>query len=509
MRADLAPFAIDFAMAFGGLGLLVAFRIVDVRASSMAAAFGLAYLTGAAVIPLVLSVLLVIGIPFTLVTFAVVTLVCIGFGVVLGARSPRLPHTKELWWKQPWRSWPADRWIVALFVIAFGTFAVAGFLDAFQLPLLGWDSLAFYARKAEMLTYHDSLIHSFFAAPTYGFIHQDYPLQLPVFEALHFRAAGTVDIQAVLRHNWLLLVAFVWSAAYLLRDRVRPLVWAPLLLLAALAPGVWQQLLEGNADVPMAIFAGIGAIAMALWVSEGREGDGRPYLALGAAMVAAAGNTKNEGLMVAVAILLVTGVVALLRGLRLRDFLIACGAVVIVELPWRIWMSANGVETEFSLSKGLNPGYLFHHASRIWPSIRTLGHELSDQSRWLYLLPLAVLVVLAALISGTGRRVAAFYAAVFGVICAGFIWNYWASELPIGWYLETSADRIISVLVFICIAAVVHLSGLLLNALMRPSVGSAVDGDDGPSRDRERPLGSRAPEGSSGSDGLDVRAVPR
>jgi hypothetical protein len=480
MRAELAPFALDLAIAFGGLGLLVAFRVVPVRASSMAAAFGLAYLTGSAVIPLVLSVFLVIGIPFSLVTFAVVTLVCIGLGVVLGRRraGADLTPAGDPWWRRPWRSWPTDHWIVALFVLAFGTFAVVGMLDAFQVPLLGWDSLAFYARKAEMLTYHDTLVHAFFAAPTYGFIHQDYPLQLPVFEALHFRAAGTVDIQAVVRHNWLLLVAFVWSAAYLLRGRVRPLVWAPLLLLAALAPGVWEQLLEGNADVPMAIFAGIGAISLALWVSEDPDGDGRPYLALGAAMVAAAGNTKNEGLMVAVALLLVTGVVVLLRGLRLRDFLIAGGAVVIAELPWRIWMSANGVETEFSLSKGLNPGYLFDHADRIWPSIRTLGHELADQSRWLYLLPLAVLVVIAALISGAGRRVAAFYTAAFAVVCAGFIWNYWASELAIGWYLETSAGRIISVLVFICVAALVHVTGLLFNALMRPSVGSAVDGDD-------------------------------
>jgi hypothetical protein len=481
VRADLAPFGVDLLMALGGLGLLVAFRVVPVRASSMAAAFGLAYLTGAAFLPLAMSVLVIIGVPFTLATFVIVALVCMASGLWFGwrpaAERPPAPAAPP-WWRRSWRTWTADNWIVGLFVVAFAIFAVVGMLDAFQVPLLGWDSWSFYGRKAEMLAWHDSLIPGFWGSANYGFIHPDYPLQLPVFEALHMRAAGNVDTQAVLRHFWLLLVAFVWGGAYLLRDRVRPVVWAPLLLLAALAPGVWIQLLEGNADVPMAIFAGMGAIALALWVNEDPAGDGRPYLALGAVLIAAAGNTKNEGLMVAVALLVVTGVVVLLRGLRWRDYLVAAGAVIVVQLPWRIWMSSHGVETEFSLSRGLSPGFLFHHADRIWPSIRTLGHELSDQGRWLYLLPLAVMVVLAALISGTGRRVAAFYTAVFAVVCAGFIWNYWASELPIGWYVESSAGRIISVLLFICIAALVHVTGLLFNALMRPSVGSPADGDD-------------------------------
>jgi hypothetical protein len=507
VRADLAPFALDFVLALAGLGILVATRVVPPRLTHLAGAFGLAYLTGAALVPLALTILLVIGVPFTLETFAVVALLCIAVGVWLGRRwrITERPPTGTPWWRRPWRSWPVDVWVVAGFAVGFGIFAVVGLLDAFRVPLLGWDAWGFYTRKAQMLTWHDSLFHEFFASPNYFFIHPDYPLQLPLFEALHFRAAGNVDSQAVMRHLWLLLVGFVWGAAYLLRKRVRPVVWAPLLLLAALAPGVWEQLLTGFADVPMAMFAGMGAIALALWLSEGRAG--RPYLVLGAVMLAAAANTKNEGLMVAVALLVVAGIFALVRGLPRREFLIAAGTAIAVQLPWRIWMSANGVETEFSLSKGLNPSYLAHHASRVWPSIRTLGHELSDQSRWLYLLPLAVMVVLAALISGAGRRVAAFYATAFAVVCAGFVWNYWATVWPIGWYLETSASRIITVLVFICIAAVVHVSGLLLNALLKPPVGSGVDGDDGPDRDRGRPLGSRAPEGSPRPDGLDVRAV--
>jgi hypothetical protein len=491
MRGDLAPFALDLAMALGGLGLLVAFRIVPLRASSMVAGLGLAYLTGAAAIPLAMTILVIIGVPFNLTTFAIVTLICIAIGVWFGWRpAAERPTAPEPWWRRPWRSWPADYWVVGLFILGFGAFAVVGMLDAYKVPILGWDSWSFYGRKAEMLTWHDSLFHAFFVAPVYSLTRHDYPMQLPVFEALHFRAAGKVDIQAIDRHLWLLLVGFVWGAAYLLRDKVRPLVWAPLLLLGALAPGVWIQLLEGNADIPMAMFAGMGAIALALWVGTGRDGGGR-YLALATVMLAAAGNTKNEGLMAALALLIVAGVIGLVRGLRMRDFLIAAGVFVATELPWRIWMSAHGIESELPLTKGLDPGYMLGRTSRIWPAIRTVGHELSDQSRWLYLLPLAAVVVLAALISGIGRRVAAFYAAGFLLVTAGFIWIYWLGPYPIGWYVENSADRIISVMLFICVAALVHVSGLLLTALMSRERLVDVEAEEPPEHRRLR-LGSPA-----------------
>lgn len=463
MRAELAPFGLDLLLALAGLGILVAFRIVPLRATSMVAAFGLAYLTGAALVPLALTILLTVGVPLNLETFGVVTVICIGLGVVFGWRrrgEPR-PPGPAAWWRRPWRSWPADVWIVAVFVVAFAVFVVIGLMDAWRVPLLGWDTWGFWTRKAEMLTWHDSLFHEFWGSPNYAYIHPDYPLQLPVFEALHFRAAGGVDTQTVMRHLWLLLVGFVWGSAYLLRDKVRPTVWAPLLLLAALAPGVWEQLLTGFADVPMAIFAGVGAIALALWLSDGQ---GR-FLALAAVMLGAAANTKNEGLMVAVALLVLAGVIGLMRGRRTRDFLIACGAVAITVLPWRLWMSAHHITSDLPISKGLDPGYMFGRTDRIWPSIERLATELSDQTRWLYLLPLAALVVSAALISGTGRRVAAFYLASFAVVTAGFVWTYWLSPYPIDWHLETSASRVISVLMFICIAAVVHVSGLLLNVL--------------------------------------------
>jgi hypothetical protein len=68
LRAELAPFAVDLLLALAGLGVLLALRLVPRRPSAKAAARGLAYLTGAAVVPKVLIAGLAIGVPLTLTT---------------------------------------------------------------------------------------------------------------------------------------------------------------------------------------------------------------------------------------------------------------------------------------------------------------------------------------------------------------------------------------------------------------------------------------------------------
>lgn len=465
MRADLAPFVVDLLLALAGFGVLLAIGIVPQRGTEMLAALGLAYLAGAAVVPIVLILLLVIGIPFTLATFAVVVLACVAAGLVgTWRRGVEPPPPSDAWWRRSWRQWPRETWVVIAFLVLFGLFALAGLISASQMSLTEWDAWSIWARKAQMLTGHDSLVGEFWTSDSYSWIHLDYPIQYPVWEALHSRAGGSFQTQDLLRHVWLLLVAFVWAAAYLLRDRVRPVVWAPLLLLAAAAPGIWQQLLTGYADVPMGMYVCLGALLLGFWL---RDGDGR-LLALAAVMLAAAANLKNEGLLAAGALLVVAGVIVFARRLAWRQYAFAVAAVVAAILPWRIWTAAQGIEGDLPVGKTItDPGYLFDRIDRVWPAFEAICRELADQGRWLQLLPLAALMVTASLISGVGRRAAAFYLASFALLWAGLVWSYWISPNPLAWHLATSASRVITVLVFVCLAAALHLAGLFLAELGR------------------------------------------
>jgi hypothetical protein len=476
MRADLAPFAADGLLLLAGLGGLWACGLIPRRGGALLPALGLAYLVGTALVSLALIALLAIGFPFTLVTFALVVLACVAVGVAIDRRRARRtdpssqdspPHVP---WRQP-REWSSDRWLVAGFVVVLGGYALLGLLSAVVMPLDQWDAWTMWARKAVMLTQYDALMSGFFAAPSYEFSHQDYPLLYPVWQAIHFRAAGEIDTQAIHGHIWLLFVAFVWAAAYLVRDVARPIVWAPVLLAVAVAPGVWTQLLSANADIPLAIYGALGALAMARWLAEGRRAD----LVLAAILLAATASVKNEGLALTGAILAAAGIVVVFSNRRaLVAYLAAAVAVVVAILPWQIWLAAHDVAGDMPVSEGLQPGYLIDRSERVQPAVTAINQQIADQGMWLYMLPLAVLAVVACLVAGVGRRVAAFYLASGLIAWLTLVWSYTISQLDIGWHLSTSVNRVVSGLMFLCIAAVLHLTGLL--AASGPTPRSRVSG---------------------------------
>jgi hypothetical protein len=65
--------------------------------------------------------------------------------------------------------------------------------------------------------------------------------------------------------------------------------------------------------------------------------------------------------------------------------------------------------------------------------------------------------------------VASFYLGCFVVVWLGFVWTYWISPYELSWHLQTSVPRVVTVLVLIAAAAVVHISGVFVAYLSRPS----------------------------------------
>ena len=500
MRAELGAFAADGVLALSGLCILWGLGVLERSARSALAALGLAYLTGAAVVCVVLIALISAGVRFGVATFLGVAALCavggLGAGLLReGAARPRLPRLRlPVLGALRLRGRSVGWWTGVIFVVLFGVYALIGFLNALLLPLDQQDAWSIWTRKAQLLTVHDGLPAEFFTSESYAFMHPDYPLLLPVWEAVHFRAAGTIDTQALHAHLWLLLPAFVWAAAYLVRDVMSPLIWAPILLAVAAAPGVWQQLLWAFADLPMALFAGIGALCLGLWLAHGRSAD----LVLSGVMLAAAASTKNEGLMAAAALLLVAGVVVLVtrrdqalpgttprtqalpratartqalpratRRTQALPLALTAIGVAVTLLPWRIWMAAQGVAGELPVLKGLDPGYLLDRTERVMPAVRAINAQLARQEQWVYLVPLAVLVVGASLVAGVNRRAAALYLGSGVIMWALLVWAYWIYPLDLNFLLTTSPDRVITGLMFVCVAAVLHLTGGLAGLAAR------------------------------------------
>lgn len=431
MRVDIAQFAVTALFVVPGLALLVATRVIAFRATEIAAAIGLAYLTGMAAVITLSILLLTLGVPMSAPLYLLVAALITGALAArpLAAARRTSPSTKSARGRPEiadLRAWLGARstawWLAALTVFAIAVVAVLGYMSAVMTPVTGWDGWSIWARKGLMLFYNDSLPTEFFQSDYYFFMQPDYPLLIPVWESIFFRFAGAPNTQALHAQFWILLIAALWAAGFL-AHRAAPAIrgskewaaaiWAPLLAMVAISPHIYQQTLQIYADIPMAIFALSAAFCCATWIETRRNG----YLVLAAVLLGGLANIKNEGLITAVAILGGLLLVQLFRvhGSRMRSIkpvVLAAGYTVVALLPWRIWITVNDVDGLVSVTDGLSPAFLWENRDRISPSLAQFANQLITPGLWNFIPTIAIALAIACLIVNVRRRVAAFYAVV-------------------------------------------------------------------------------------------------
>lgn len=453
MRVELAIAGVSLLLIVAGQGVLLALGVTRLRVRTLLASCGLAYLAGVASTLLVGVLLLVLGIGFPLPLFAVVALLFGAAGAAIALRRPRSAEAGEGRSAQA----PASR-AQRLVVVAVGAILVAvmvsGLLDAGVRTISDWDAWSIWMRKAVVLTYN-GLDPRVFAASPYSFAHLDYPILLPLFESVHFRAMGTTDGQPIHAAFWLMYVACLGSVAYLGSRFTRVWVWLPAVLALALGSQFNQQLLTAYADVPLGLLTAIGVLSVGLWLA----GRGRRYLALGCLLLAAAASIKNEGSPLVFAIF-ASAAIVLAVGRAWRSLMtLAIGVVCVVAAlaPWRIWVHAHHIKAAFPIVA--SPSYLFGHLDRFWSSVKLLG-PLFETDALSYVVPLALALVIAGLATRGLRRVAAFYLLAAVGSFASVIWALVITPASVHYQPSTPA-RIIMGTVFVLFAALVHLAGAL------------------------------------------------
>jgi hypothetical protein len=207
------------------------------------------------------------------------------------------------------------------------------------------------------------------------------------------------------------------------------------------APAFFDQLQTNYADVPLAMFVALGVAALATWLRTGEAG----MLPAAALFLAAGALTKNEGECFSLTAFLAALAVAR-RGQR-KPLLLAAAAVLAADLPWRIWIQANHVKiAEYSLSNLFNPSYLNGNDGRVWPSVRELGAQIARVPSWSYLILLALVGILGAIILRR-LRLALFGTGWLLLSFAGLVGIYWISTNPLTSHLSNSSYRTIDSLV--------------------------------------------------------------
>jgi hypothetical protein len=466
VSAELSALVIAVAFLWAGYGILWGAGALTPSPASFAGAAGLAYVLGLASTLMAGVLLICLGLPMNLPAFALVSFVVgsAGAGIGLG--------------RSGWRSslrWPVarpiakacsvERVLVAFVCAILAVGAVLGYRSARVMPLADWDSWSIWARKGTILFDHGTLASSFFGSSSYAFMHPDYPLLLPILESIWFRLVGSADVQTLHVEFWVLLIASLGAAGYLVKPVTRSGILVLLVGFLALVPAVSAQLMTMYADIPMALLLLLGVVALGRWLVEGQ----RWLLVVATLCLAAAANTKNEGLTAAISALVVAVLISAIRpgpsGRRadLSSLLAAIGGFALAIAPWRLWLAAHHVTGDMPVGKGLNPSYLAGRVDRLSPTLTSLYGQLTDQQVWHYALPLAISLAVACLFVRFARRVAAFYLLTGLVIFLSLLWAYMINPNAIGWYLATSAGRTVDGMMFVAMAAILHLTGLLLS----------------------------------------------
>jgi hypothetical protein len=460
VRTALGPVFLTGLFALAGGGVLHAIRPFRRRAPlQWLAAGGLAYFVGVSVVVLLLIAAATVGATASLSLFVVTALAVAGTGFAIGVLRVQTDRVAP---EPVVARVPRDRADRIMFIAlggGFAVFALAILSQYTSIPWFDYDGWAIWANKAKALFYFGGIDPTFFSAPQYSYSHQDYPLLVPMLEMLHWRAVGRLDLQSVHVQFWLMLAAFPWALGYLASRTGRPAVWMPIVFGAVTAPAIYTVIISGLADVPVAIFLTCAVLAMGLWV-EGRR---REDLAVAIILLAATANIKNEGLLAAAVVLAAAAIVLAFERPRRRLLELAAGIVVFLAaiLPWQLWAGSHHVPKDVNLADGLNPAYLVSHLDRFMPSVHELLNQITNQDRWDYYVPLAIVAVGVALVIRRATRVAAFYAIAGVGFFLALVWAYWASPHPLAAYLAQSGFRVVDGLVGISMAALAHVCGRL------------------------------------------------
>jgi hypothetical protein len=461
-RSWLGPLVLDLALLATGASLLYGLGLVR-GARALARLAGLAFVLGWAALGSALSLFLVLGLAggTAELSLGFVLLVGLGLGAsrVIAARPARpcVAHCR------------LDRWLLA--VAATVATAYLG-LQLARVVVDGtgshwyWDAWAFWIPKAKSIFFFGGLDTS--PGGFTSFPSPAYPPLLPAMQAAVFAAAGRADAGLLPVQEWLLAAGFLGALSGLLVPRVSGRALAPALLLVGVTPGFAKYIGSGLADEPLAFLIALSGLALLL---AQRERDGR-LLGLAAILAGAAALTKQEGLPLALLVVLAAALGALVVGERRSAARTATVAIapLLATIAWRLWLHLNDVHyrADYSPARLLHPRWLIDHAGRLHYALGQVARTLFlSTDVWLLIALLAI--ALSLLLLRRAPEIALFAPTTLILGMLGFDVTYWIGRLPVVQWASTSTERVISSVVL----SVAAMLPLLIERGLEPASAGA------------------------------------
>ena len=458
MRAAIGFLGAHALYLAAGLAAVYALGLVELRARELAQAAGLALLAGIGIVTTLLIALLVARVPVTLTTFVIVSVLATA---ALAATGWGLRRSERLRALTP-PSYPLGRGerIVAFGLVGLVALWIAVEAIASRRTWVGWDAAHIWMFKAVALTEapelrlevadNETIAHPNLSA-------QDYPILQPVLMSTVFRAMGGANVERGSFELWILVLAFAGAVAFLVGRIAHGPLWS--IPLVALIPSATGTVLLFNADVTVAAYCAIGAIAAALWLQDGKT----RYALLAAVMLGAAANTKLEGVGFAFIVLAAAAAARVWprRWTELRTAAIALGVLIVFMLPWSIW---NEVQEPWEnqpaapLSEALTPSFLSDHKDQLDYGLHRLLDVITNQGVFSWIVPAFLVLAVACALTEARRRLALFYLGSAILSFLALVWVYWTTlaQFPEE-HIDVTVDRIVLTPIWIAAIGLVHL----------------------------------------------------
>jgi len=466
-----------------GAALLLALGAVERKPRPLVAAAGPAFFFGVALLGPPLILLLVLGVEVggpAMLAVAVGSTLVLGIVAVLRGDTwraveagPPVPRNEVL----------ISRVVLGL-IAAYLLFALTGLINLST----SFDDANIWSLRGLGIYFHGELSDGIFRNSDLSFVHLDYPILQPVLEAGFFHAIGGVDLRLWHAELWAVFISGIWTMAWLLADRGGSRAWVIPVSVIALTSIGYGNVTLGDADATMAIFVGCAALTLGLWI----EGGLRRHALLGAVLLGAVVNVKNEGAVFAFALLLAAAVATLGRRspARRRDLAAIAGVAVACALPWQVYVAGNEAATRSTIGPWRvfsDPGYFIDRLDLLWRGLGQVARRLVEAPSWSLIVPAFLVVALALVRDGRHRPVAVFYLLAWLLAALGVAYSYWATPIgDLAGFEERTGPRIV---IGVALIAGVGLAHLLPGAFVRPSppapdgrAGAAASGSDTCSR---------------------------
>jgi hypothetical protein len=423
---------------------------------------GLAYLVGVVVNGSLWTLLLIVGVPFSLGLVLglpiALTLACAVAGRLRGRSVPRGGRIEG----------GSQLVVTAIGIAASGLLLEALFRRARLAGLYEFDAWAFWVPKAKAIYELGSLDEGFFTSLPGA----AYPPLVPTLDAAAFHAMGSADVVTLHVQYWLFGVGLVWGLAGVLAERVSAWILWPFILLLLLAPRLGRRLQITEADMLLDILFVLAAVLFLYWILDRQ----RWRLVVGTALLCGMVLTKREGLLL-FAVLLAASLVASASTWRSAYPALGASAAVVVAtaIPWRIWYVTHDVGGE-----GPKDGFVQGDRLDVLGSaVRRVFDVLWEPGYWNVLVPLAVGALLLAALARVGRMVV-FFATLLALVVLGAIWATWVFSLTGEGYVigGNFVIRLLGSAALICVAA----APLLLSAVWDEVAGAKRRRDGRPRR---------------------------